>query len=84
MGTRLRGQGIEQIVDRPPPFADVDAGQVAILPDLVPVAHRIIGIGEDVDVDIDNGGIAQDPNASTAPGGRTGVARRIHEAITQK
>ena len=83
VGTRLFGERIEQIPDGAASFAHFHAGQFAVLPDFVAVAHRIIRFGEHVDMDIDNGGIAQGPPCSHGAGvGQRPPQRRIHEPIT--
>ena len=68
MGTGLFGERIEQIPDGAASFTDFHPGQFAVLPDFVAVAHRIIRFGEHVDMDIDNGGIAQGPPCSHGAG----------------
>src|SRR6202035_3671897 len=52
-----RPEGCGQVLQRAGPGAEVHAVEVAVLPDLVVVAHRVAGLLEEMHVDVDHAGI---------------------------
>ncbi len=57
MGHGGLAQRCGQVLDRAAPGAEGDVVVVAVFPDLVAVAHRVVGLLEEVHVHIDHAGI---------------------------
>src|SRR5258708_6860880 len=82
MGHGWLAQGGGQVFDRATSGPEGNAVVVAVLPDLVAVAHRVVGLLEEVDVDIDHPRIAHPRilplSGLTANGNRSEFTERLH------